>query len=93
MGWEEKYGGIWAGVLMPGEMPVAETHLADRHLVALIARRPDGLYRAVVLGHRPDPQWRVPFWGEVTAPAMASSIDDAELYLVAALANLVERGS
>ncbi|WP_423369398.1 hypothetical protein [Burkholderia sp. LMG 32019] len=93
MGWEEKYRGIWTGVLMPGEMPVAETHLVDRHLVTLIARRPDGLYRAVVLGHHHDPQWRLPFWGEVMATAIVASIDDGEQYLAAALARHVERGS
>lgn len=93
MGWEEKYGGIWSGALTPGEMPVVETHLADRHLVALIALRPDGFYRAVVLGHHHDPQWRLPFWGEVTAPAIVPSADDGEHDLAAALANLVDRGS
>lgn len=93
MGWEERYGGVWTGVLMPGEQPVAETHLADRHLVTLIAQRPDGLYRAVVLGHHPDPQWRLPFWGEVIAPAIVGSIDDGEQYLAAALARHVESGT
>ncbi|MGS0896917.1 hypothetical protein ACVBGC_30945 [Burkholderia stagnalis] len=92
-GWEEKYGGIWTGALMPGEKPVAETHLADRRLVALIALRADGLYRAVVLGHHHDRQWRLPFWGEVTPPAIVSTIDDGARYLAAALNNLVDRDS
>ncbi|WP_155634081.1 hypothetical protein [Burkholderia cepacia] len=93
MGRREKYGGIWTGVPMPGEKPVAETHLADRQLVTLIARRSDGLYRAVVFGHHHDPQWHLPFRGEIVAPALIGSIDDGEQYLAAALARHAESGA
>ncbi len=87
MSWEERYGGIWISP-EPGEVTVVERHLANRNLVAHIARRNDGLFRAAVLRPYPDPQWRLPFWGEVERAALVASIDEGERYLTTLLARL-----
>lgn len=84
--WREKYGAIWNPPCHEGEIVLSENYLADVDLVTLVVKRADGLLAAAVLKKAHDPQWRLPFWGSVEAPALVETLADAERYLEATLA-------
>ena len=85
MAWEEKYGAIWHVSLRGGESVLSERHLPERDLVTLVVKRADGRLSASVLSKGHDPQWRLPFWGDATVPALVETLADAENYFVARL--------
>ena len=80
MAWEEKYGAIWHVPLRDGEPVLSERYLPERELVALVLRRADNRLLASVLSKGHDPQWRLPFWGNGSGPALVESLADAETY-------------
>ena len=88
MAWQEKYGGIWSPSLYGGDRVLDERFLPEPDVVTLIVKRADGLLTVSVLKKTSDPQWRLPFWGHAEAPALVETMDDAQQYLAASLANL-----
>jgi len=80
MAWEEKYGAIWHVPLRDGESVLSERYLPERDLVALVVKRADNRLSASVLSKGQDPQWRMPFWGDASGPALVESLADAETY-------------
>jgi hypothetical protein len=85
MAWEERYGGIWNIPIGSGDTVLSEHHLTDLDLVTMLVKRADGLLSATVLKKGHDPQWRLPFWSPLAAPAIVETMTDAHRYFEAAI--------
>ena len=77
----EKHGGLWVDA-DPADF---EQFDEARQLLGVV-RESAGLFSAAIYEKRPDPQWRLPVWGELRPSSIFSSLDEAIAHLRSLLA-------
>jgi hypothetical protein len=85
--WAERNGGLWLNRAGTSDKLIAEQYHSEQDVYTLIWQRAsDGLFQAeyLVKGKaQTDPQWSLPFWGNIADQGIFGTIGDAQLHLQA----------
>lgn len=95
--WTERHGGIWLNRASTLDKLVVEKYDSESDSITLIwQRESDGHFQVeyFVKGKaQSDPQWSLPFWGNVAVQGIYESLADAQADLEAFVREYRQRGS
>ncbi|TVO52665.1 hypothetical protein [Denitromonas halophila] len=88
--WTERHGGLWLNRARTSDKLVAEEYDEKHEAFTLIWQRAsDGHFQVEYLikgkEHR-DPQWSLPFWGNIAGQGIFGTLGDAQAHLKAVAA-------
>jgi hypothetical protein len=83
--WTERHGGLWLNRATTADELVSEKYDSEHDAFILIWRRAyDGYFMAeyLVKGKaNSDPQWSLPFWGNIAGQGIFGTLEDAQRHL------------
>ena len=85
--WIERHGGLWLNRAATANRLLVEEFNAEHDAFTLIWQRAsDGNFQAEYLvkgkAHT-DPQWSLPFWGNIAGQSIFGTVEDARVHVLA----------